>query len=133
MISLDTSAILAAFDPRDALHEEARRRLSVAGSQPPVICPVVYAELVASRSWEGLRAFLERAEIEVLWSMPPEVWERAGRAFGEYARKRGDGVMPRRIVGDFLIAAHAEHHGLAVLTLDPVVYRAVFPDIKLIS
>lgn len=133
MISLDTSVIFAAFDPRDALHEEARMGLAVAGSQGLVICPVVYAELVASRSWKGLQAFLERAQIEVLWPMPPGVWERAGRAFGEYSHRRRNGVVPRRIVGDFLIASHAEHHGLAVLTLDPVVYRAVFPDIKLIE
>ncbi|MDR7392484.1 MAG: PIN domain nuclease, partial [Armatimonadota bacterium] len=76
---------------------------------------------------------LEKAQVDVLWDMPPVVWERAGRASGEYARTRRGRVLPRRIVADFLVGAHAEHHGLAVATLDPVVFRTVFTGVRLLS
>jgi len=132
MISLDTNVILAAFHPGDASHVQAMRLLEQVGTEPLAICPVVYAELAASRSWEGLRAFLERAQVDVLWEMPPEVWERVGRAMGEYARLRRGGILPRRVVADFLIGAHAEHHNLGIATLDPVVYRAVFGSVRLV-
>ncbi len=91
-----------------------------------MICPVVYAELAASREWEALKRFLELVGVEVAWEMPEEVWERAGTAMGEYARRRRGGALPRRVLADFLIGAHAEHHGLAVATFDRTVYEAAF-------
>lgn len=132
MISLETNVILAAFDPLDALHGRAMQALEEIGAQPRVICPVVYAELAASREWEALKRFLELAGVEVAWEMPEEVWERAGTAMGEYARRRRGGALPRRVLADFLIGAHAEHHGLAVATFDRTVYEAVFPGVRLV-
>ncbi|MBA2666760.1 MAG: hypothetical protein H0U69_06985, partial [Trueperaceae bacterium] len=41
-----------------------------------------------------------------------EVWELAGRTFGVYARQRRSANVPRRLIADYLIAAHAAHHGL---------------------
>jgi predicted nucleic acid-binding protein len=133
MTSLDTNVILAAFDPQDASHAGASALLEHLASHVLVLCPVVCAELAASRSWQGLRAFLDRAGVDVLWEMPPLLWERAGIAMGEYSRARRDGLLPRRITADFLIGAHAEHHGLAIATLDPVVFRAVFKTTPLIT
>jgi len=131
MISLDTNVILSAFDPLDGLHAQALEVLDRIHSEPRVICPVVYAELRASGEWEGLELFLERAAVDVLWEMPEAVWERAGMAMGEYARLRRGGTLPRRVVADFLIGAHAEYHGLAVATFDRVVYEAAFPKVQL--
>jgi predicted nucleic acid-binding protein len=133
MTSLDTNIILAAFDPEDALHEAALAILDRLAAQALVICPVVYSELAASRSWEGLRAFLDRAGVEVLWEMPPAVWERAGKAMGAYARARRARQMPRRVAADFLVGAHAEHHGLTLATLDPVVYESTFQAVPLVT
>jgi predicted nucleic acid-binding protein len=133
MISLDTNIILAAFDPADRLHMQAHAVLGRIGSEPRVVCPVVYAELAASREWDRLKLFLERAAVDVLWEMPEAVWERAGMAMGEYARMRRGGALPRRVVADFLIGAHAEHHGLVLATFDRAVYEAVFSSVRLIS
>ncbi len=133
MISLDTNVVLAAFDPEDALHEAALAILDRLAAEAVVICPVVYSELAASRSWEGLQAFLQRAGVEVLWEMPPSVWERAGKALGLYAQARRSGRLPRRVAADFLVGAHAEHHGLKLATLDPVVYRSVFQSVPLVT
>jgi predicted nucleic acid-binding protein len=77
----------------------------------------------------GIAAWLEAQRIKTLWDMPPAVWEKAGLAFRRYAPMRLEAKLPRRIVADFLIAAHAQYHGLRVLTFDSVVYRAVFDGI----
>jgi predicted nucleic acid-binding protein len=133
MTSLDTNVILAVFDPKDASHELASAIFERLGSHGLVLCPVVYTELAASQSWEGLRAFLERGGVEVLWEMPLSLWERAGKAMGGYARSRRGGELPRRVAADFLVGAHAEHYDLTIATLDPVVFRAVFPSVPLIT
>ncbi|MDQ7828845.1 MAG: type II toxin-antitoxin system VapC family toxin [Armatimonadota bacterium] len=132
MTSLDTNVILAAFDPQDASHQAALTLLDRVGAGGVVLCPVVYAELAASQAWEALKTFLQRTEAEVLWEMPQAVWERAGSAMGAYARMRRHGALPRRIAADFLIGAHAEHHGLRLATLDPVIYRTVFEGVPLL-
>ncbi len=132
MISLDTNVLLAAFNPLDAFHGRVLEVLDRIAAEPRVICPVVYAELRASGEWEGLRLFLERAAVEVVWDMPEAVWERAGMAMGEYARLMRGGALPRRVVADFLIGAHAEYHELAVATFDRVVYETAFPKVQLL-
>ena len=73
--------------------------------------------------------FLAMAQISVAWTMPIEVWELAGRSFGDYARQRRSGNLPRRLIAEFLIAAHAAHQGLRVLTFDRTVYDSMFPDL----
>ena len=134
MISVDTNVILSALNRFDVNYQRAREHLVRLGaSEVVVISTVVYAELMASPDQEGIRAFLERADIPVLWSTPQSVWERSGSAFGAYAVQRRGGSLPRRIVADFVIAAHAEHHKLGVLTFDDTVYKAVFPELTLLG
>lgn len=132
MTSVDSNVIFSALAPHEANHAVARRLLREASEDGLVVVPVVYTELMASPNRVALTEFLLFSGIAVLWEMPPEVWERAGTAFGEYARVRRGGELPRRIAGDFLIAAHAEHHGLSVLTFDDTIFRAVFPKLRLI-
>jgi predicted nucleic acid-binding protein len=133
MTSVDSNVIFAALSPHEHHHQQARALLKQANEGGLALSPVVYAELMASTERDSLRMFLQRAGWGVLWEMPAAVWERAGVAFGEYARARRAGTLPRRIVADFLIAAHAEHHGLSVLTFDATVYRAVFPAVPLVA
>lgn len=111
MTSVDTNIIFSVIDPEDANHANAKPLLETVGQRELlVIAPVVYAELMASRIREVIRQFLKDAAIEVLWDIPPGVWDRAGVTFGTYARERRQGRLPRRLVADFVIAAHAEHH-----------------------
>jgi predicted nucleic acid-binding protein len=127
MTSIDTNIIFSVLDPDDANHSSARPLLQSEGERGAlVLSPVVYAELMASSARDPILRFLREVAIEVLWEMPPRLWERAGEAFGEYSRERRKGKLPRRLIADFLIAAHAEHHRLDVLTLDDTVYRSVF-------
>lgn len=130
MISVDTNVILAALAPNEAHHETAVRRLRDLGTDRPlVISPVVRAELLATRDPAPALDFLAIAKIPTAWSMPPEAWTLAGEAFGRYALLRRAGKLPRRLLADFLIAAHAQHHGYLVLTFDTTVYDAAFPQL----
>src|SRR5207302_3822625 len=59
----------------------------------------------------------------------------AGRAFQQYVARRRKQLDsgPRRILADFLIGAHALHHGFRLLTLDDRLYRAAFPRLAVLS
>jgi predicted nucleic acid-binding protein len=133
--SLDTSILLTALDTSDPRQVMAQQSvLKAAKHGPLLICPPVYAELRASANWEHqINFFLNSTGIRVSWAMPDQIWDRAGQALGSYARMRKGGQLPRRILADFLIAAHAEHHRLRVLTFDPTVYLAVFSQVSLLS
>ena len=134
MTSVDSNVIFAVLSRREAHHTLAVRLLRDAGADGPLfISPVVYAELMASKRPAAISDFLAMAKISVAWTMPTEVWELAGRSFGEYARQRRSGNLPRRLIADFLIAAHAAHHGLRVLTFDRTVYDSMFPDLLVTS
>ncbi|GEM88446.1 type II toxin-antitoxin system VapC family toxin [Meiothermus granaticius] len=135
MTSLDTSVLLTALDSSDPQQARAQQAiLKAAASSPLLICPPVYAELRASAYWESqIEPFLSATGIRTAWEMPEPVWARAGQALGQYARLRRGGQLPRRILADFLIAAHAEHHRLAVLTFDTTVLKAVFPEVVLLK
>ena len=54
-------------------------------------------------------------------------------ASGTPAEKRRGGVLPRRILANFVIAAHAEYPDLAMLTFDETIYNAVFSDLTVVS
>ena len=133
MISVDTNVIISALNQKDINHALARRILTQHNAERLVICPIVYAELMASPGEDGIRAFLDRADIPTLQEMPLEVWEEAGTAFGRYATRRRKGRLPRRIIADFIIAAHATYHKLKVLTFDTTIYKAVFHDLTVLE
>jgi predicted nucleic acid-binding protein len=130
MTSVDSNVILAALAKHERHHAAAVELLRDAAANGPLfISPVVYAELMASKQPAVMHEFLDMAQISVAWTMPMEVWDLAGRSFGDYARQRRSGNLPRRLIADFLIAAHAAHHGLRVLTFDRTIYDAMFPQL----
>lgn len=133
MIFLDINIILSALNPNDANHTRALNALDTHGQQALCICPMVYAELRASGAWSAMNTWLNLQGVSVVWEMPASVWDAAGVAFGQYAVLRRAGSVPRRIVADFLIAAHAKHHKLEMLTFDDTVFTAVFSGITLLA
>ncbi|GAA5533881.1 hypothetical protein [Deinococcus aluminii] len=84
-----------------------------------------------------LSALLRNEPGALLWA------ERLGRARRQgpllihasvYAeRKRSGGGLPRRLLVDFLIGAHAHTLSAALFTLDPQHYRQAFPDLHVLS
>lgn len=65
--------------------------------------------------------------------MPIKVWDNAGQLLRKYTDLRKGGKAPRRILADFLIAAHAEHHTFDVMSFDETVYEVVLENVNLIT
>lgn len=133
MISLDTNVIISALESADSRHAEALAALIREQHQGYVVSPAVYSELRAGSDWSRYQNWLDLTRISVMWSMPQAVWELAGIRQGEYAGLRRAGRLPRRILPDFLIAAHAEHHDLDVMGFDRTVYDSVFTGLNLVD
>ncbi|MBK9165187.1 MAG: type II toxin-antitoxin system VapC family toxin [Acidobacteria bacterium] len=102
-----------------------------------VVCGAVFAELLAApgRSEDFIRQFCLETGIEIDWHFSEAIWVSAGRAFQGYAnrRKRQKSGLPRRILADFLIGAHATEKGHELLTLDAKLFNSAFPGIQIVK
>ena len=59
----------------------------------------------------------------------PAPFRRGGKGRGLDSRN----LLPRRILADFLIGAHALRNGFPLLTLDDRIYRAAFPGLIVVT
>ncbi|MGO9337738.1 MAG: type II toxin-antitoxin system VapC family toxin [Terracidiphilus sp.] len=111
--------------------EQARKRGLLVVSGP------VYAELLGlpSRTQAILDEFFTIGGIQVDWRFDESAWRAAGVAFQGYVERRlaDTGLLPRRILTDFLIGAHALVCGYALLTTDSSHYAAAFPELQIIA
>jgi|SRR5262252_5445713 len=100
-----------------------------------VICATVYVELAAHPLiTPGLvDRLLAEADIGVEFQMDEPVWRKAAEAFAAYAqrRRRSGGSSTKRLLADFLIAAHALLQADRLFTLDPARYERDFPSLRL--
>lgn len=134
---IDSNVFVALWDPIDALNRAAQSVLDSALDRGGLVVPApVFAELMAfpTRTEVFLDWFFRETGIEVDWRLEERVWRLAGRAFQNYvARRRANGSSPRRILADFLIGAYAAQKGHRLLTLDSGLYRAAFPELKIVT
>src|SRR5262245_49611868 len=114
--SVDTNILVALWTDDEPLNLRAQKALDealVGGAV--VISGTVFAELMAEqdRQESFIDSFCATTGIQVDWEISEQLWREAGREYKAYAsrrRKQGD-AGPRRILADFLIGAHAMHHG----------------------
>lgn len=138
MTAVDTNVLVGLLSGTEDEAEVAQRALAEAAAEGPLIlCPAVYAELMAmpGLSEEDLDAFVEETDLSVDWPLEPELWRAAGRAYAAYAlrrRKQKGDKGPRRILADFLIGAHADLTAGKLLTLDPKLYRSNFAELQVL-
>ncbi len=101
-----------------------------------VICAPVYCELLAhpSATRGFVQKFLGETGILVDFLLGEQVWQRAANAFVAYAqrRRRSRGGSPKRMLVDFVVAAHALLHADRLMTLDASRYRQDFPRLHII-
>jgi predicted nucleic acid-binding protein len=132
---VDTNVVIALWDTDPQLNAAAQQALDALQAQGAlVITGAVYAELLAlpDRTEPMLDEFLSVTGMRADWQMSEEIWRVAGRAFQGYASRRSakKTELPRRILADFLIGAHASVRRCRLLTLDQRLYRAAFPDLE---
>jgi predicted nucleic acid-binding protein len=136
--SIDSNIIVALWRHDDPLNfvsakilDQARKRGELIVSAP------VYAELMGDpiRTESGLNQFFQDSGIVVDWTLDERVWREAGRAYKGYVlrRRSASGVLPRRLLTDFLIGAHALVRGYSLLTFDQRLYAAAFPSLTILS
>jgi predicted nucleic acid-binding protein len=133
--ALDTNVVLAFLEEFDANHEVAVRFLeAVYNTGRVVMLGAVYAELVASpkRYQSDIDTFLERTGTELDWQVSEQMWRAAGAGYKAFTLRRiaSGGTVPRRMLTDFVIGAHALEHGLQLVTLDNRFQRAAFPKLR---
>jgi predicted nucleic acid-binding protein len=134
---VDSNVIVALWDSDDNLNSAAQTALDAALNRGRLMVPApVFAELMAlpGRTESFLDAFFRDTDMLVDWVLDQNVWRVAGRAFQSYAgrRRKQRGPGPRRILADFLIGAYAVCNGLPLVTLDEGLYRAGFPELKIL-
>jgi len=116
--ALDSNILLALWNAEAT----APRLVEVLGSLQSrgrlVVCGAVYAQLCGQRP--DLDALLAGYGVQADPDMPLTAWKLAGRAQAAYAQRRqaSGGGLPRRILTDFLVGAHASVGGYALLTLN---------------
>lgn len=95
-----------------------------------VVCEVVLAELAAGfPSQEALELRLSDLQIEFL-PMTVEAACYAGSQWKEYLQRGG---TRSRLIGDFMIAAHAEKQCDRLLTRDRGFYRKCFSTLRIVE
>jgi len=101
-----------------------------------VICAAVYAELLAhpSASPKFVNNFLSDTNITIDFQIDEPIWRDAASHFATYAerRRRSGGGAAKRLLVDFVIAAHARLKADQLMTLDPERYRKDFRNLRIV-
>jgi len=101
-----------------------------------VICAPVYCELLAypSVTRPFVQEFLGETGISVEFVLDEQIWQTAANAFVAYAnrRRRSRGGSPKRMLVDFVVAAHALLRADQLMTLDASRYQPDFPRLPVI-
>jgi len=131
------SNVLSALWSAESSTPRVRAGLQTARAQGGiVICGPVYVELAAHPLVAPgfLDRFLKETKIVVEFALDESVWRTAAVGFAAYAtrRRRSGGASPKRLLSDFIIAAHALVQADCLLTLDPTRYRQDFPKLRLL-
>jgi|SRR5271166_5408340 len=133
---IDTNILIALWDTDPQLNAAIQKALDSAQALGAlVVTGAVYAELLAlpGRTERMLDEFFGATSIRVEWESSEEIWRTAGRTFQRYVGRRNTKKteLPRRILADFLIGAHAAVHRYRLLTLDRRLYRAAFAKLEM--
>src|SRR5260370_32518701 len=125
----DTNVLVSLWNEDDSLNLPTKAAMRAALDRGSLLITApVFSELLASPSKDEpfLDEFLAATGISVDWNLNEHIWRIAGRAYQAHSsrRRRQRETGPRRILADFLTAAHALSNEFPLLTLDNRFYRA---------
>lgn len=134
--AVDTNVISALWSGEPAASRVAARLEQAHAQGGVVISAPVYAELLAhpSATAHFVNNFLADTGIVVDFDLDEPVWRRAAGSFALYAHRRrlSQGGSPKRLLADFIIAAHALLQADRLMTLDAKRYKQDFPKLRLV-
>jgi len=131
------SNILSSLWSAEQSAEHIRQNLVIARARGSiVVCAPVYVELAAHPLVTPgmIDRLLREADITIEFALDEDVWRKAAERFAAYARRRrtSAGGLPKRLLPDFLIAAHALLNADRLFTLDASRYQQDFPELSLL-
>jgi predicted nucleic acid-binding protein len=134
--ALDTN-VLSALWSNEPLASRIANQMADAHAQGGlVVCAPVYVELLAhpSASPRFVDEFLTDTGIAIDFDLGEDVWRQAGKGFAAYAqrRRRSGGESPKRLLADFVVAAHALLQADRLMTLDASRYARDFPRLPVV-
>lgn len=134
--AIDTNILSALWSGEPLASRVSNQLLEAHAQGGLVVCAPVYAELLAhpSATQSFMDDFLADTGITVDFDLSEEVWRKAGTSFALYAqRRRGSGGgSPKRLLVDFVVAAHALLSADRLMTLDPSRYVKDFPRLHVV-
>jgi predicted nucleic acid-binding protein len=134
--ALDTNVLSALWSGESSARGIESVLFKARGEGGLVICAPVYCELLAypSATQGFVQEFLGDTGIFVEFLLDEEIWQRAANGFVAYAqrRRRSGGGTPKRMIVDFVVAAHALLRADRLITLDASRYRQDFPKLRII-
>lgn len=131
------SNVVSALWSGEASADDIESALNAARSRGGLLmCAPVFAELLAHPLARPgvMNRFLAKTGIVVDFVLDEPIWRRAAEGFAAYAqrRRRSGGDQPKRLLVDYIIAAHALLHADQLVTLDPHRYALDFPQLRLL-
>jgi predicted nucleic acid-binding protein len=134
--ALDSNVLSSLWSAEPSAPEVKKELVNARAEGSLVICAVVYAELAAHPlvTLGRVDGLLAEADITVEFDLDEPIWRRAAEGFAVYAqrRRRAGSALPKRLLADFIIAAHALLKADRLMTLDPSRYERDFPKLRLI-
>jgi predicted nucleic acid-binding protein len=133
--AVDTNILSALWSSEPLASRVAAQLADAHARGGVVICAAVYLELLAhpAASQQFVDGFLADTGIAVEFEIEERVWRHAGKSFVAHAqrRRRSAGGSAKRLLVDFLVAAHAQLRADQLMTLDASRYRRDFPQLRI--
>lgn len=131
------SNILSSLWSAEKSAEHIRQKLIDARARGSIVlCAPVYVELSAHPLVTPgvVDRLVKEADITIEFVLDESVWRKAAERFAAYAQRRrtSAGGLPKRLLADFLIAAHALLNADHLFTLDASRYQQDFPELRLL-
>jgi predicted nucleic acid-binding protein len=134
--AIDTNVLSALWSGEPSARNIESRLFKARNEGGLVVCAPVYCELLAypSANRRFVKEFLFETAILVDFALEEQIWQRAATAFVAYAerRRRSQGGSPKRMLVDFVVAAHALLSADRLMTLEAARYHQDFPSLHII-
>jgi predicted nucleic acid-binding protein len=133
--ALDTNIVSPVWSGAPTAATIAAQLSRVRAEGALVVSAPVFVELsaVPGLNVQLVRKALAEMAVAIDFDMGEDVWQLAATRFAAYAirRRQSGGGSPKRLLADFVIAAHALLKADRLMTLDANRYGVDFPQLRL--